>query len=362
MSITHRILGSAGRDNALLVQIDSGQSIERLLFDCGEGCVSELSFAEILGIDDLFFSHCHMDHVGGFDSFFRCTFQRDTRPNRIWGPPGTARILQHRFQGFLWNLHEQMSATWCVSDVHPREIRKTAFELREAFAVPHDLGTQPYDRMISDAGGFTVDAVTMDHRTPTLAYVVREKVRRNIDPSRLASLGLRPGPWLKQLKETSETSARMVIDGVTHSIDELQRALFIETPGDSIAYLTDFLLDDAAMDRLTDALRGCRVLICEGQYRHVDLELARKNYHMTTVLAATLAQRARVEELVLFHVSDRYQRDGWMERGQASLSKQPLPACVGHGMITDHFSPRSACNRASAPSTARPCSSSMTSS
>ena len=32
MSITYRILGAAGHDNALLVQLDSGQSIERLLF------------------------------------------------------------------------------------------------------------------------------------------------------------------------------------------------------------------------------------------------------------------------------------------------------------------------------------------
>ena len=32
---------------------------------------------------------------------------------------------------------------------------------------------------------------------------------------------------------------------------------------------------------------------------------------MTTVLSATLAQRAQVEELVLFHLSDRYDRMEW---------------------------------------------------
>lgn len=111
MSISFRILGKAGRDNALFVQVDSGQAVERLLFDCGDGCVSELPFADIQAIDHLFFSHLHMDHVGGFDSFFRCTFNRETKPNRIWGPPDTARILQHRFQGFLWNLHGEMSGT-----------------------------------------------------------------------------------------------------------------------------------------------------------------------------------------------------------------------------------------------------------
>lgn len=319
MSISFRILGAAGSDNALLVQVDSGQSVERLLFDCGEGCVSELAFADVLAIDHLFFSHLHMDHVAGFDSFFRATFNRDSdpRPNRIWGPPETIRILQHRFQGFLWNLHAEMAGTWRVSDIHPGEIHTARLELREAFAVAHAEGAWPYARTICEGAGFTVDAVTMDHKTPTLAYIVREKARRNIDTSRLPSLGLRPGPWLKQLKEeppgSSSAAGVVVIDGVTHSVEELRQQLIVETPGDSVAYLTDFLLDEPALERLTDALRGCRVIICEGQYRHADLELARKNFHMTTVLSATLAQRAGVEELVLFHLSDRYARAEWLE-------------------------------------------------
>jgi ribonuclease Z len=39
----------------------------------------------------------------------------------------------------------------------------------------------------------------------------------------------------------------------------------------------------------------------------------RKNFHMTTVLSATLAQRAQVGELVLFHLSDRYEPAEWVE-------------------------------------------------
>lgn len=311
MSITFRILGAAGRDNALLAQIDSGQAVERLLFDCGDGCLSELALADILGLDHLFFSHLHMDHVGGFDAFFRCHYNRGTRSNRIWGPPGTARILQHRFQGFLWNLHEEMSATWLVSDLYPDEIRTVRFELNEAFAVAHDAGTQRYERTFMAGAGFTVEAITMDHRTPTLAYIVREQARRNIALDRLAVLGLRPGPWLKQLKEVS--ADKVVIDGVARPADELRKALIVETPGDAIAYLTDFLLDESAMERLASALQGCGTVICEGQYREADVELARKNFHMTTVRSATLARRAGIKGLVLFHLSDRYQPEVWRE-------------------------------------------------
>ncbi|WP_395741821.1 MBL fold metallo-hydrolase [Prosthecobacter sp.] len=330
MSISYRILGSAGSDNALLVQVDSGQAVERLLFDCGEGCLSEVAFADVLGIDHLFFSHLHMDHVGGFDSFFRSTFNRQTKANRIWGPPETIRILQHRFQGYLWNLHEEMAGTWRVSDVHPGEVRTARLELHEAFAVAHDEGTQPYARTLWEGAGCSVDVVTMDHRTPTLAYVIREKARRNVETSRLPALGLKPGPWLKQLKESVSGSEVVVIDGVTHSMDELREKLIVETPGDSIAYLTDFLLDEPAMERLSDALRGCRVMICEGQYRHADMELARKHFHMTTVLTATLAQRAQVGELVLFHLSARYERAVWLEMLREAREIFPKTAYPPH--------------------------------
>lgn len=313
MTMTYQVLGAPGRDNALLVMVDSGHAVSRLLFDCGDGCLSMLPFADIQAIDQLFFSHLHMDHIGGFDMFFRCTFDRDSKPNRIWGPPETARILQHRFQEFLWNLHDPMSATWRVSDATPQEIRTTRFELSDAFAVAYDDGAEPYERTIYEGPGFVVDAITMDHRTPTLAYLVRETARHNIDLSRLAAMGLHPGPWLKELKEAPSGAASVIIDGVAYSTVELRSKLIVETPGDSIAYLTDFLLDETAMERLSDFLCGCRVVVCEGQYRHADIELARKNFHMTTVLSATLAKRIDAEDLVLFHLSDRYVASEWLE-------------------------------------------------
>jgi len=310
MSISFRVLGAAGRDNALLVEVDSGQALERLLFDCGERCLADVPPGEVLGIDQLFFSHFHMDHIGGFDAFFRANYDRENAPNHIWGPPGSIDVLQHRFQGYVWNLHEGMSATWRVSEVHPREIRTARFELSEAFALRHREGTREYDRVIWEGAGCTVEAVAMDHKTPSLAYVVREKARRNIDTSKLAALGLRPGVWLKLLKDGAET---VVIDGVERAAAQLRAQLIVESEGEALAFLTDFLLDDAAMERLVPVIRGCQVMVCEGQYRHADLELAQKHHHMTTVLAATLAKRAEVGELVLEHLSDRYERAEWLQ-------------------------------------------------
>ena len=313
LGITYSVLGSPGRDNALLVQVDSGQATEKLLFDCGEGCLAGLSYSDVQAVDHLFFSHLHMDHVAGFDSYFRCNYNRSVKPNRIWGPPGTARILQHRFQGFLWNLHEEMAGRWDVHDIHPDRVQTSTFELTEAFSREHDGGTRPYKKVILEGAGFEIEAVTMDHRTPTIAYILREKNRRNIDTSRLASMGLRPGPWLKHLKDSPGVTDSVVIDGVTHDLEAIQKAILVESKGESIAYLTDFLLDETAMDQLAESLRGCRTIVCESQYRHADMALAHRNFHMTNVLTATLALRAQAGELVLFHLSDRYETTEWVD-------------------------------------------------
>ena len=313
LAITYSVLGSPGCDNALLVQVDSGQATEKLLFDCGEGCLAGLSYSDVQAVDHLFFSHLHMDHVAGFDSYFRCNYNRSVKPNRIWGPPGTARILQHRFQGFLWNLHEEMAGRWDVHDIHPDRVQTSTFELTEAFSREHDGGTRPYKKVILEGAGFEIEAVTMDHRTPTIAYILREKTRRNIDTSRLASMGLRPGPWLKHLKDSPGVTDSVVIDGVTHDLEAIQKAILVESKGESIAYLTDFLLDEMAMDQLAESLRGCRTIVCESQYRHADMALADRNFHMTNVLTATLALRAQAGELVLFHLSDRYETTEWVD-------------------------------------------------
>lgn len=310
MSIHYKILGEPTCDNALFVQIDSGQSVESLLFDCGEDCTKSLSSAQRLAINHLLFSHLHMDHVAGFDSFFRCVYDRTSKPNHIWGPPGTARILQHRMQGFEWNLAAQMTGTWRVHELHSTAIQTTRLELREAFATAHSENDAPASPLLAGSH-YRIDALTMDHNTPSLAYRLREDERVNVESSRLAQLDLRPGPWVKSLKDP--TLSEIVIDGVQHEAAPLREKLITHTPGDSLAYLTDFLLNDVAQDRLAPFLNGCDTLICESQYRHADLDLAHKNFHMTSVQAATLAKRCNVRKLVLIHISERYEKNAWFD-------------------------------------------------
>ncbi|MFZ4573789.1 MAG: MBL fold metallo-hydrolase [Phycisphaerales bacterium] len=312
MTIHMNILGEPGRDNALLLRIESGQSVTRLLFDCGDGCLQGISFGEIQAINHLFLSHCHMDHIGGFDSFFRCTFERETPPNNVWGPPGVGAILQHRFQGFWWNLHQGMRGSWLVHDIHEDRVDTARFELNEAFEIRHDAGKTPHTGVVVATPDFTVRALQLEHHGPCLGYLVTESAKRNIDTAKAAQMGLRPGRWMSALK-SADAAATIEIEGRSFAIDALKRDLLTEIPGASIAYLTDFHLDAATEARLADELRGCNTLVCEAQYRHADAERASKNHHTTTKLVGQLAARAGVGKLVLMHLSERYPRAEWAE-------------------------------------------------
>lgn len=307
MPISFRILGDIGRDNAAYVALDSGRAVTRLLFDCGGGCLDELSLSDVQAVDYLLFSHLHMDHVAGFDAFFRANYARPTRPCVVYGPPRTAEILHHRFRGFLWNLIEGAPGTWLVHDVHPDRIESWHFQTGEAFRHARMLGTMPFGGALLATPDFTVDALHLDHRTPSLAYLVRERPRRHVDTARLAALGLPRGAWLRQIKQPApDEPATLEIEGQHYAWAWLRQNLLTETAGESLAYLTDFLLDDAAHALLVPWLRGCDTMICESQYRHADQALAAQNYHVTATQAAILARDAAVGKLVLFHVSERY--------------------------------------------------------
>lgn len=136
MAIQYQVLGQPSRDNALFVEINTGQAVHRLLFDCGEACLRDLSIAQIQAIDGLFFSHFHIDHIAGFDGFLRSNYNREDRPVRIWGPAGAAEIIQHRLQGVTWNLVADEPGEFVVTEIHPDRTVSKAFLTRRS----RDLG------------------------------------------------------------------------------------------------------------------------------------------------------------------------------------------------------------------------------
>ena len=89
-------------------------------------------------------------------------------------------------------------------------------------------------------------------------------------------------------------------------------------------------LDSPAVERLADKLRGVTTIVCESQYRAADAELADRNYHMTSTQVATLALRAGVRRLILFHLSDRYRPEEWRELLAEARAIFPDTSVPGH--------------------------------
>jgi ribonuclease Z len=201
VGIQHQVLGEPGRDNALLACVWTGQATYRLLFDCGEGCLTALSAAEIHAIDALFFSHLHIDHVAGFDSFLRLNFARPDAPVLIYGPAGTTRAIHHRLRGVTWNLIAGQPGEFRVTDVLPDRLIATRFLTAEAFEQAHPAGEATFEGVVYESDGLMVEARIMDHGIPCLAYAVRERLRTNVDVAALAELGLKPGRWIQELKD-----------------------------------------------------------------------------------------------------------------------------------------------------------------
>lgn len=310
MAIHYRVLGAPGKDNALFVAVNRGQRTHRLLFDCGDVGLPALPLADVRAVDHLLLSHLHMDHIGGFDSLFRQNFSRGDHVMHVWGPPETIRIVHHRLRGYLWNLTAHLRGTWVVHDIHPERVTAARFEADEGFAIAHPAGESGRANPLIATADYHVEAVALDHGGATsIGYVLREPPRRNIDSARLAELGLPAGAWLRAVREPHPAEPPSVeVEGRPHRLADLRAALLRESPGGSLAYLSDFRLDAAEIARVAPALRGVATLICEAQYRAADAELAARTAHLTAPLAGALAASAGVDELVIIHVSERYGR------------------------------------------------------
>jgi ribonuclease Z len=89
-----------------------------------------------------------------------------------------------------------------VHDLDCGLVETHGFELAEAFACDHDQDNRIYDLAFLRGSGYTCEALMMDHGPPSVAYLMRELPRVNIDADKLAPFGLRPGPWLQKVRRS----------------------------------------------------------------------------------------------------------------------------------------------------------------
>lgn len=311
MSIGYQILGKSFHDNSLFVTVNPGESRHHILFDCGENCLTPLKPSRIMAIDHLCFSHFHLDHVAGFDRFLRMTYNRTSKPVRLWGPESAIEIMHHRLRGVTWDLVADESGEWIITAIGADTVEAAKLYTSEEFREIHPQQKDPYQSTVFEHVDYSIQACVLSHRTPSIAYRVTEPPNLNIDREALTEAGLQRGPWLNKVKDLSlEDSQVVAIGDHEYTLGKLRENLLVESSGESIAYVTDCIYEKNSIAGLIEMIHGCDVLVCESTYTVEDAELASENSHLTTHQAARIAQQAEIGQLVLMHFSDRYQSEG----------------------------------------------------
>jgi ribonuclease BN (tRNA processing enzyme) len=280
-----------------------------LLFDLGDAV--RLPARIVHQVSDVFVSHAHFDHFGGFLWLLRSSIGAP-RPRRVFGPPGLADRIEGMLEGILWDRIGDRGPVFEVHEVGDDRIAR--FRLQAGRRGRAELSQEVIaTNVLVDEPDFTVRSITLDHGVPVLAFSFEESRALHVRPEALAALGLEPGPWLNELK-------RLVLgnhgddpvelpDGSRRDASTLGRQVLYSRRGERIVYATDFDDSEENRARLTRFAQGARVLFCEASFLEEDRHLARATQHLTARACAEIARDAGVAKLVPFHFSKRYESD-----------------------------------------------------
>jgi ribonuclease Z len=135
---------------------------------------------------------------------------------------------------------------------------------------------------------------------PSLAYALVEDERPGrFNVAKALALGLKPGPLFSRLRSGMSVTLE---DGRVVRPEEV---LGPPRPGRKIVYSGD----TRPTDLMIEFARGADVLIHDCTLGDELMEKAQENYHSTPRGAAEVARRAGVKQLVLMHISPRYEDD-----------------------------------------------------
>ena len=252
----------------LLVEAGS----HRILVDCGEGTQRQLlrSGAGFRRIDRILLTHGHFDHVLGIPGLFSTLrLRRSDEPMTIHASRGTLDIVVRMLAG-LWG--DGRSPI-------PVEL------------LPLSTGA------VLDAGDFTIGCFPVRHReTDSFGFSFESPARRHLRPDRLEALKI-PDPVRKHLAK-GETV--VLDDGRTIEAGE------VLGPPDGGKKLV-IVGDAETTEGLLEAVREADSLVIEATFLERDAAIARDYGHLTASEAAILAAESGVRQLVLTHISGRYE-------------------------------------------------------
>lgn len=278
-----------------------------LLFDLGDAGRLPARIAH--QVTDVFISHAHLDHIGGFLWLLRSRLG-DYPSCRLYGPPGLAQHISGFLQGVLWDRIADRGARFDVLELHDNRLKR--FQLQAGSNVQQALDQdEVIDDVLLQEVGFRIRGITLDHHgTSVIAYAFEADKQINIRKDRLRAHNLTPGPWLNELKrqllQENEAALIRLPDGNETAAGALAEDMVLITPGKKLAYATDLADSAENRQRLIRLAQHAHTFFCEAPFLEADVEHATRNGHLTTRACGEIAVQAEVAHLVPFHFSRRY--------------------------------------------------------
>jgi ribonuclease Z len=307
------------------VYVEVRWSKRALLFDLGQN--DTLGASRLLRANDLFVSHTHMDHFIGFDAVVRVALGRG-KTLRLYGPPGLIDNVNGKLRGYTWNLVDGYPLGIEVREFDRQEVRQVTFHAANGF-LPSDpivrpLVVDPRTGLFSvlEDPMLTVTAVALNHRIPSFAYALEERVHINVNKQKLHESGLPVGGWLKDVKQylwggkpddfrftavLFDEHRRMEREFV---LGDFARQFLTISRGQKLAYVVDTRYDEDNEAKIVALAKHADLFYCESPYLDIDAAKARARYHLTARQAGIMARKASVRDLMVFHFSPRYTGQG----------------------------------------------------
>ncbi len=243
---------------------------ENILIDCGEGTQRQFRKAGLnpCKIMRILITHWHGDHVFGLPGILNTLrLNGYNRKLEIYGPKGTKEWVR-KYLDLVGKRGEDL-------DLKVSEIKSG---------------------IIFDEGEYFVEAKEMDHDCPAVGYsfVVREKSR--LDTGKLKKLKIPNSPLIAELAKGKVVE----IDG--KKVDG-KKLLYKE-----VGRKVSFVMDTRYNENAVKLARGADLLVCEATFSKKESgELLENRAHLSSVEAAGIAKKAKVEGLALVHLSQRYE-------------------------------------------------------
>ena len=242
---------------------------EHMLIDCGEGTQRQFRKARLnpCKVNRILISHWHADHILGIPGLLQTLgLQGYKQTIFIYGPKGTKRFMKKILDTFIFK-------------------EKYTIKVKEVYG------------KFFETEDFYLEAKQMTHGIPCNAYsfVIKDKLR--IDKKKLSKAKIPSGPLMSKLKQGKDIS----YNGKKYRAKNLT---YIEK-GKKIS----IVMDTGMNKKIVAFVKNSDLLICESSFDSNFKDKAKEYLHLTAEQAGQIAKKSKSKELILTHISQRYDKD-----------------------------------------------------